>query len=129
MKKNESKDANHPKIIDVIRSYIDLKFEYYKLSLTEKVALLIGWIILIFFLGILSLALLLLVMLLIYNLLMQWIGIPWVVTTIEIGFVGLLTFVLWLGKKKMIINPVANMIIRVMLDSSDNNEKKEDYNE
>lgn len=124
--KNSGGDKSPPKIIDLIKSYLELKVEYYKLSFTEKTALLIGWLVLMFFLGILSLAVLLLIILLIYNLLLQWIGTPWIVTLIEIGFIGLLATILWLGKKKLIIHPVSNMIVRVLLDSDDDKNEKED---
>ena len=105
-----------------LKDYVDLKVEYYKLSLAEKISLLIGRVVLILFLAILGLALLLLFIFLIYSLLMSWIGISWVVVLIELGFVILLIVLLWVFKEPTIINPISSMIINVLFNQPDEDE-------
>lgn len=110
-------------IVDVLKQYINLKIEYYQLSLAETISLLIGKLTLIIFTAVFSLSLFLLFIWLIYNLLMTWIGISWVVTLIEIAMIILFLGLLWIFKDKLIIRPVANSIISILLDGDDNKEK------
>jgi len=120
------RESNSSSFIDIIKRYIDLKVEYYQLSFVEKLSVLIGKIVLLIFTSLLFLVLLLLFILLIYNLLMTWIGIGWIVALIEIAFVLLLMAVMWIFKNSLIINPVANVIIKSLLDSNKDKEDKED---
>jgi len=123
----ERKRANNSaRFIDIIKRYIDLKVEYYQLSFVEKLSVLIGKIVLLIFTALLGLALLLLLILLMYNLLMLWIGIGWLAALIEIAFVLLLIAILWVFKNALIINPVANLIIKSLLDSDNDKEDEED---
>lgn len=121
----QKKESGASGFVDTIKKYIDLKAEYYQLAFVEKVSVLIGKIVLLIFTALLSLALLLLILLLIYNLLMVWIGTGWLVALIEIGFVGLLAGIMWLFRKPLIINPVANSIIRSLLDTDKEDEEDE----
>ncbi|NDV46999.1 hypothetical protein D0T49_08055 [Paludibacter sp. 221] len=127
MRQKRGKDE--PSFVDTIKKYIDLKAEYYQLAFAEKVSLLVGKIVLLIFTALLSLALLLLMLLLIYNLLMTWIDIPWLVSLIEIGFIGLLMLIMWLFRYKLVINPVASSIIRSLLSSDDKEEEDEEDEE
>lgn len=102
-----------------IRHYIDLKLEYFRLDLSEKMSVLVGKLILVFFMAILALALMLLLLMLLHSLLIQWIGISWVATLIEIGIVILMMILLWCFKEKFIINPVANTILRTFYESDE----------
>lgn len=112
-------------LLSIVRKYIDLKVEYYQLSFAEKVSVLVGKIALLIFTSVLLLAFLLLFILLVYNLLMDWIGIGWVVALIEIGFVLFLLAIMWIFRQKLIINPVANSIIKSLLESDDNDKEEE----
>ena len=118
-------------MIDAIKRYIELRLELLKLSFIEKTSLLIGKIVLLGVIGIFIFAFLGLFLVLIYNLLMSWIGISWVVSLVEIGIIGLLFLIVWLLRYPMIIRPVANMIVKEICNSSDNdsdNDEKEDCN-
>ncbi len=110
--------------ITTIKNYIELKAEYYELTIVEKVSILVGKVVLLIFTALLALALLMLFIILIYNLLMMWIGVPWIVTLIEIGFVGLLTGVLWLFRKPLVIRPVASSVISSLMDSNDKEDEE-----
>ncbi|MDR2010257.1 MAG: hypothetical protein LBQ22_07230 [Bacteroidales bacterium] len=110
-------------IVENIKEFIKLKSEYYTLTIAEKVSLLIARIVLIGIITLLCLILLLLLILLIYILLISWIGIPWVVALIEIGIVILLIVILWGFKKQLIIKPIASLIIRDILEKTDNEQE------
>lgn len=118
--------SNSSSFIDIIKHYIDLKSEYYQLSFVEKVSVLTGKFALLLITALLGHAILLLFILLIYNLLMVWIGITWLVVLIEIGFIGLLMAIAWIFKDALVINPVANIIVKSLLDGDKNKEDEED---
>ena len=114
----QEKEDKSMTLMQVIKEYIDLKLEYCQLTFTEKISLLVGHIIFLMLLALLGLAGLLMIILLMYNLLMGWIGVSWIVSLIEIGFVGLLTVFFWTFREKLVIRPVAGMIVRMMIEPS-----------
>ena len=113
-------------LVDTIKQYVDLKAEYYRLSFVEKVSVLVGKVVLLIFTALLGLALLMLLIMLIYNLLMAWIGIGWVVSLIEIGFILLLMAVVWVFRKPLIIDPVAGSVIRGLMEPDDKEKEDDD---
>ena len=113
-------------LVDTIKQYVDLKAEYYRLSFVEKVSVLVGKVVLLVFTALLGLALLMLLIMLIYNLLMAWIGIGWVVSLIEIGFILLLMAVVWVFRKPLIIDPVAGSVIRGLMEPDDKEKEDDD---
>ena len=113
-------------LVDTIKQYVDLKAEYYRLSFVEKVSVLVGKVVLLIFTALLGLALLMLLIMLIYNLLMAWIGIGWVVSLIEIGFILLLMAVVWVFRKPLIIEPVAGSVIRSLMEQDDKGKEDDD---
>lgn len=113
-------------LVDTIKQYVDLKAEYYRLSFVEKVSVLVGKVVLLIFTALLGLALLMLLIMLIYNLLMAWIGIGWVVSLIEIGFILLLMAVVWVFRKPLIIDPVAGSVIRGLMEPDDKGKEDDD---
>ncbi len=113
-------------LVDTIKQYVDLKAEYYRLSFVEKVSVLVGKVVLLIFTALLGLALLMLLIMLIYNLLMAWIGIGWVVSLIEIGFILLLMAVVWAFRKPLIIDPVAGSVIRGLMEPDDKGKEDDD---
>ena len=113
-------------LVDTIKQYVDLKAEYYRLSFVEKVSVLVGKVVLLIFTALLGLALLMLLIMLIYNLLMAWIGIGWVVSLIEIGFILLLMAVVWVFRKPLIIGPVAGSVIRSLMEQDDKGKEDDD---
>ncbi len=113
-------------LVDIIKQYVDLKAEYYRLSFVEKVSVLVGKVVLLIFTALLGLALLMLLIMLIYNLLMAWIGIGWVVSLIEIGFILLLMAVVWVFRKPLIIDPVAGSVIRSLMEQDDKGKEDDD---
>jgi hypothetical protein len=124
MRTNENNSSFSQNLFGSIRKYIDLKLEHAQLSFTERISVLIGKIMLMLFFSILSMAILLLVVLFVYQLLMKFIGIGWLVMLIEIAFVGLLMFFLWIFREPLVINPTANMIVRAFYDSNENGDDK-----
>lgn len=113
-------------LVDDIKQYVDLKAEYYALTFAEKVSLLLAKVVLIVFVAIMSLLLLLLFVFLVYSLLMTWIGIEWVVLLIEIGLILLILGILIGFREKLIIKPIASMVIKIILGQ--NNLKNDDDN-
>ena len=113
-------------LVDTIKQYVDLKAEYYRLSFVEKVSVLVGKVVLLIFTALLGLALLMLLIMLVYNLLMAWIGIGWVVSLIEIGFILLLRAVVWVFRKPLIIGPVAGSVIRSLMEQDDKGKEDDD---
>ena len=113
-------------LVDIIKQYVDLKAEYYRLSFVEKVSVLVGKVVLLIFTALLGLALLMLLIMLVYNLLMAWIGIGWVVSLIEIGFILLLMAVVWVFRKPLIIGPVAGSVIRSLMEQDDKGKEDDD---
>ena len=113
-------------LVDTIKQYVDLKAEYYRLSFVEKVSVLVGKVVLLIFTALLGLALLMLLIMLVYNLLMAWIGIGWVVSLIEIGFILLLMAVVWVFRKPLIIGPVAGSVIRSLMEQDDKGKEGDD---
>lgn len=113
-------------LVDTIKQYVDLKAEYYRLSFVEKVSVLVGKVVLLIFTALLGLALLMLLIMLVYNLLMAWIGIGWVVSLIEIGFILLLMAVVWVFRKPLIIDPVAGSVIRSLMEQDDKGKEDDD---
>lgn len=113
-------------LVDIIKQYVDLKAEYYRLSFVEKVSVLVGKVVLLIFTALLGLALLMLLIMLVYNLLMAWIGIGWVVSLIEIGFILLLMAVVWVFRKPLIIDPVAGSVIRSLMEQDDKGKEDDD---
>ena len=127
MKGNSGKNTFSALINDIVenaKKFINLKAEYYTLTLAEKVSLLVARIVLIGFTAILCLVVLLLLILLIYVLLMSWIGVSWIVVLVEIGIVLLLILILWYFKEPLIIRPVSGLLIRDIFHNS--NEKDEE---
>ena len=116
-------------LVDIIKQYVDLKAEYYRLSFVEKVSVLVGKVVLLIFTALLGLALLMLLIMLVYNLLMAWIGIGWVVSLIEIGFILLLMAVVWVFRKPLIIDPVAGSVIRSLMEQDDKGKEDDDDEE
>ena len=116
-------------LVDTIKQYVDLKAEYYRLSFVEKVSVLVGKVVLLIFTALLGLALLMLLIMLVYNLLMAWIGIGWVVSLIEIGFILLLMAVVWVFRKPLIIDPVAGSVIRSLMEQDDKGKEEDDDEE
>ena len=116
-------------LVDTIKQYVDLKAEYYRLSFVEKVSVLVGKVVLLIFTALLGLALLMLLIMLVYNLLMAWIGIGWVVSLIEIGFILLLMAVVWVFRKPLIIDPVAGSVIRSLMEQDDKGKEDDDDEE
>ena len=113
-------------LVDTIKQYVDLKAEYYRLSFVEKVSVLVGKVVLLIFTALLGLALLMLLIMLVYNLFMAWIGIGWVVSLIEIGFILLLMAVVWVFRKPLIIDPVAGSVIRSLMEQDDKGKEDDD---
>lgn len=112
--------------MESIRKYIDLKAEFYRLSFVEKVSVLVGKVVLMILTALLALVLLLLFIILIHDVMMAWIGIGWVVSLIEIGFVALLMALLWAFRGPLIIRPVAGSVIRGLMDTDDKEKEEED---
>ncbi len=112
-------------LISIIKKYIDLKAEYYRLSFVEKVSVLIGKVVLYVVASLLGLALLMLFILLVHSVLTACIDTEWVVSLIEIGFVVLLATMLWRFRYPLIIHPVANSIVRSLMEQ-DGNDKEEE---
>lgn len=127
MKRKGANDS--PGLLDTIKRYIDLKAEYYSLSLAEKVSLVIGRMAFMVIMAILGLVMLLLLIALIHTLLVQWIAIQWLVIVIEIGFVLLLISIIWFGRKKIVIDPIASSFIRNMLEKNEEKEEEDDEDE
>ena len=114
----QEKEDKSMTLMQTIKEYIDLKLEYYQLTFTEKVSLLVGHIILLMLVALLGLTGLLMIILLTYSLLMKFIGIAWVVSLIELGFVSLLIIFLWIFREKLVVRPVAGIIIRMLIEPS-----------
>ncbi|MDR0872563.1 MAG: hypothetical protein LBN27_03715 [Prevotellaceae bacterium] len=108
---------------EAVKQYLGLKWEYYRLSFIEKVAMLIGTVILMVFMAILALVLILLLTFFGYGVLMSLIGITWLVVLIEIAVVLLMMGLLWKFRDTLVIQPVGNMIIRALFD--DDSKQKE----
>ncbi len=121
-----AKEGKTAGLIDTIKQYIDLKAEHYKLSFVEKISLLIGQIVLMFFIAIFVLTLVLLAIVISYSLLLSLIGVPWIVALIEIGSVALLLTLLLVFKDKLVIEPVANAVIKTLLGGQNESSKKEE---
>jgi riboflavin transporter FmnP len=115
--KNMTQQPKEPTMFDNVKQYLDLKLEYLRLDLSEKLSVLVGKLILVGLLGIMGLAVLILVLLLLNNLLTQWIGIEWLATLVEIAIMVIAMLAVWRFKDKLIINPVANSIIQTIFDT------------
>lgn len=122
----QKRENSFSDLMDTIKEYINLKVEYGLLTVTERASLLIGKMAFVLLMGVLALVVLLMVLVLIYNLLMSWIGIPWLVALIEIGFIALIIAVLTIFKRSLVINPIASAIIRNVLISNENEEEEDE---
>jgi hypothetical protein len=120
----QEKEDKSITLIEAIRKYIDLKWEYFQLTAAEKVSLLVGNIVFFIVIALLGLVLFFLIILLIDNLLKSWIDITWLVSCIEIAFVGILIFILYKCRKSLIIKPAASVIIQTIFSSSDSKTKE-----
>jgi hypothetical protein len=114
----QEKEDKSMTLTQTIKEYIDLKLEYFRLAFAESVSLLVGNIIFLMLIALLGLAALLMISLLMYNVLIAWIDIAWVVSFILIAFVGLIAVFLWIFREKLVVKPVANIIIRTLIDPS-----------
>ena len=112
-------------MIEEIKKYVRLQVELLKLSLAEKTSLVIGKICLMAIVGIFLMVLGLLLLVLIYTVLLNFIGIPWLVALIEIGITLIFLLIIWVFRQKLIIQPIANMIIKELYDDDDKKEKEE----
>ena len=122
----QEKENKSTTLTQVIKEYIDLKLEYFRLAFAEKVSLLVGHIIFFTLIALLGLAGLLMIILLIDSVLTQLIGIAWVVNLIELGFVCLIATLLWVFREKAIIRPIADIIIRTLIEPSGKFKTKND---
>jgi hypothetical protein len=126
----QEKEDKSMSLMKAIKEYINLKLEYFQLSLAERTSILIGNLVFITFMAVFGLILFVLFLVLIDNLLLLWININWLVTVIEIVFSLLTMMLFWIFRNNLIITPVSNMIIRTLLDSSGkiklNDEEDED---
>ncbi|MDR0363853.1 MAG: hypothetical protein LBH92_02390 [Bacteroidales bacterium] len=117
-------------MIEELKKYIQLQLERLQLSSIEKTSLLLGKISLLAIVGAFLAILGLLILVLLYSVLLNIIGISWIVVLIEIGIVGLCLAIFWLFREKLVIRPIANMIIRLICEpSDDSNKKKEEKHE
>jgi riboflavin transporter FmnP len=124
-RKNMAQQPKEPTLFENVKQYLDLKLEYLRLDLSEKLSVLVGKLILVGLLGIMGLAVLILILLLLNNLLTQWIGIEWLATLVEIVLMVVAMFAVWHFKDKLIINPVANSIIQTIFDTDKEDEHDE----
>ncbi len=122
----QKRESNFSNLIDTLKEYINLKIEYGVLSITERISVLAGKVAYVALMAIFSLVILLLLTILIYNVLMAWIGIPWLVALIEIGFILLIMGIIAIFRHSLIINPIADSIIRNILDYDKEEEEEED---
>lgn len=122
----QEKEDKSMTLTQAIKEYIDLKLEYFRLAFAENVSLLVGNIIFLMLIALLGLAALLMIILLIYNVLMEWIGVAWIVSLIEIGFIGLLAAFLWIFREKLVVRPIANIIISTLIEPSGKFKIKDD---
>lgn len=122
----QEKENKSMTLTQAIKEYIDLKLEYFRLAFAENVSLLVGNIIFLMLIALLGLAALLMIILLIYNVLMEWIGVAWIVSLIEIGFIGLLAAFLWIFREKLVVRPIANIIISTLIEPSGKFKIKDD---
>jgi len=122
----QEKEDKSMTLTQTIKEYIDLKLEYFRLTFAEKVSLLVGNMIFFTLIALLGLAGLLMIILLIDSVLTKIIGIAWVVNLIELGFVGLIATLLWIFREKVIIRPVADIIIRTLIEPSGKFKTKDD---
>ncbi|MDL2262147.1 hypothetical protein LJC11_01440 [Bacteroidales bacterium OttesenSCG-928-I21] len=125
----QGKDDKSLTLTRTIREYIDLRLEHLQLKFSKKISILVGNIVFMIFLAILGLALLLSIYVLIYELLMTWIGIAWVVSLIGVAITCLIIVSVWLFKEKLIIRPIANIIIRSIMEEQEEKEEEHENEE
>ena len=111
-------------LTEAIRQYIGLKWEYYRLSFVEKLAAIIGIVILLMCMAILGLVLILLFAFFGYSILASLVGSGWIAALIEIAAVILLMGILWTFRDRLVIQPVGNLIVRMLFDTSENSKKQ-----
>jgi len=111
-------------LTEAIRQYAGLKWEYYRLSFVEKLAALVGIIILLICMAILGLVLILLFAFFGYSILVSLVGSGWIAALIEIATVVLLMGLLWSFRDKLVIQPVGNLIVRMLFDTPENSKKQ-----
>lgn len=114
-------------MIEEIKKYIRLQVELLQLSFVEKTSVIIGKICLLAIVGVFVSVLGLLLLVVIYTVLLNFIGIPWVVALIEFGIILLGLGIVWIFREKMIVRPIANMIIKELYDGDDKEEKEESH--
>ena len=112
-------------LTETIRQYIGLKWEYYRLSFVEKLAAVIGIVILLVCMAILGLVLILLFAFFGYSVLVSLTGSGWIAALIEIAAVILLMVILWAFRDRLVIQPVGNLIVRALFDVSENSKNSE----
>jgi uncharacterized membrane protein len=117
MKQEDKKDTS---LFDEIKTYLQLKIEYTELYFVEKLSLIIGKLIFLGVAGLCALTFGLLILILLHTLLVNWIGAAWIAVLIETGIVALLFAILWFYREKLIVRPVANMIIKLLYDTKNN---------
>ncbi|GHV43581.1 hypothetical protein FACS1894180_3090 [Bacteroidia bacterium] len=113
-------------LFDNVKQYVDLKAEYLKLDLTEKFSLFAGKLILLGVVGLMGVAVLMLLLLFFNNVLTQLTGIAWVATLIEIALMVAAIAATWHYRERLIINPIADSIIRTFFDSDNDKSPKAD---
>ena len=112
--------AHHPTLTESIRRYVSLQWAYYRLSFVEKLATVIGIVMLLTGMAILALVLILLFAFFGYSALVSLTGSGWTAAGIEIAAVVLLMGLLWTFRDRLVIQPVGNLIVRALFDTPEN---------
>ena len=116
---NTEQEKQQTSFFDNIKAYIDLKWEYTRLDAADKLAMLAGRLVLILTFFILGMALFVLLLLMFNTLLIHCIGVEWLAELIELVVVIAIMGVLWHFRQKIIIEPIANSVIKTLFNEDE----------
>lgn len=97
-----------------VKEYLNLQLEKIKLDTTEKVSIMLGKIIWLFIVAIFAMIITLFLLLLLYIYLEYLLGAKHLALLVELAIVGIISFIVYKLRFKLIINPTANVVIKTL---------------
>lgn len=108
------KESSYEKLWKIFRRYLDLKTEDLKLTLSEKITVLISTVAVAAVIALIGGLVLLLLTLAVVHWIGEALGMPWAFLIIA-GFYSLLILFAVIFRRQLIINPVARFVTRLIL--------------
>lgn len=109
-------DVNYKELYDKLRQDAQLEVNYLRLTVTEKLSVLLAMVAIVAGIVIFAACLLFILVWAALTHLQAVTGSTWAAAGIVAGILALVAFIVYLSRKQLIINPVTRFISKLMID-------------